>query len=114
MKKVLAGIFAAAIIFSAESATALAAGPGGHFIDADGDGICDNAGRPPICADADGDGVCDICLADYGSCPAGNGAAFVDVDGDGICDHYAAGQGRGQGGRLRGGRGNGFRGGRGR
>ena len=44
--------------------------------------------------DADGDGVCD----NYGSGYCGNGAGYVDADGDGVCDNYAGqGQGRGQG-----------------
>ena len=44
MKKVLFRIFAAAIVLSMAVTTALAAEPGGgrYFVDADGDGICDN------------------------------------------------------------------------
>ncbi|MCD4845330.1 MAG: hypothetical protein K8R25_12670 [Methanosarcinales archaeon] len=48
------------------------------FIDADGDGACDNLGNRPNFVDADGDGVCDN---------PGNGANFIDVDGDGTCDN---------------------------
>ena len=54
------------------------AGAGRGFVDADGDGVCDNYG-------------------------AGTGRGFVDTDGDGVCDNYGTGTGR-QGGRL-GGRG---------
>ena len=45
MKKVLFRIFAAAIVLSMAVTTALAAEPGGgrYFVDADGDGVCDNA-----------------------------------------------------------------------
>lgn len=63
------------------------------FVDADGDGICDN--HPKGCGqcqgrggfvDADGDGVCD-------NHPKGRGqgqgrGGFVDADGDGICDNH--------------------------
>ncbi len=57
--------------------TAFAAHPC-NFVDADGDGICDNGDTHCSFVDADGDGVCD------------NGdthCSFVDADGDGICDN---------------------------
>lgn len=143
MKRVLTGILTAVLAVSLCAATAFAAGPrcGRYYVDADGDGVCDNIGSrcvyvdadgDGICdncgarhghwagcggfVDADGDGVCDICGAKHGSCPAGNGSAFVDEDHDGICDNFQSGQGRGCGyGRGgQGGRGNGFRGGRNR
>ena len=89
MKKALFGILSAAIALSLCAATAFAAGPrcGRYYVDADGDGICDNAGSRCV---------------------------YVDADGDGICDSYQSGQGWGcrRGGQC--GRGNGFRGGRGR
>ena len=46
MKKVFAGILSAAIVLSMCATAAFAAGPGcgRYFVDADGDGICDNAG----------------------------------------------------------------------
>ncbi len=52
---------------------------GPRFVDADGDGICDNAGT-------NGKGL-------------GNGKGFVDADGDGVCDNKGTGQGlrRGKG-----------------
>ena len=62
------------------------------FIDADGDGICDNSGKAlgsgqgwgkkyrTNFVDEDGDGVCDN---------------FVDEDGDGICDLARGGQQQG-------------------
>lgn len=118
MKKALLGVLSTVIILSVCATTAFAAGPrfGRNFVDADGDGICDNAGSGCVYADADGDGLCDVCGAEHGSCLTGEGAAFVDADGDGICDNYGSGQGRGCGYGRGGpcGRGNGFRGGRGR
>ena len=69
------------------------------YVDADGDGVCDNygsgyCGNGAGYVDADGDGVCD----NRGSGYCGNGAGYVDADGDGVCDNYAGqGQGRGQG-----------------
>ncbi len=143
MKRVLTGILTAALAVSLCAATAFAAGPrcGRYYVDADGDGVCDNIGSQCAYVDADGDGLCDLCGAEHGSCPTGKGMAFVDkdgdgicdncgvhhwcggaggnfvdADGDGICDNYQSGQGRGCGyGRGgQGGWGNGFRGGRNR
>lgn len=113
MKKTLLGILGAAVLLSMCVATAFAAGPGcgRQFVDADGDGVCDNAGAMCGYVDEDGDGVCDLCGAGRGGCPAGAGTAFVDEDG--VCDNLGSGRGRGAGrGGLRGGCG--FRGGRGR
>ena len=95
MKKALFRIFAAAIVLSMAVTTALAAEPGGGrcFVDADGDGVCDNY--------ASGQGRGFRC-----------GGGFVDADGDGICDNYAFGQGCGFRSGACGGRGTGFRGGR--
>ena len=99
MKKTLLGVLSTVIVLSVCAATAFAAGPrcGRNFVDADGDGICDNAGSGCVYADADGDGLCDVCGAEHGSCPTGEGAAFVDADGDGICDNYGTGLGLGHG-----------------
>jgi rubredoxin len=70
------------------------AGMGYGYVDADGDGICDNCGTNFV--DADGDGVCDNCT----------GTNYVDADGDGVCDNMVTpnawsgsrtgGQGRGR------------------
>lgn len=103
MKKLLVNILMMAVVLSAGTTSAFAAGygQGAYFTDANGDGICDYAGANcPYYADADGDGICD----NYGN---GYGRYFVDADGDGICDNYANGAcpGRGMG------RGCGFRGG---
>ena len=89
MKRTLFGVLSAAIVLSLCMSAAFAAGPGGGrcFADADGDGICDNAG---------------------------SGCTYSDADGDGICDNYAPGQGAGYGRGCHGGRGHGFRGGCGR
>lgn len=89
MKKVFLGILSTAIVLSMCSAAAFAAGPGcgRHFVDAGGDGVCDNAGNRCAYADADGDGFCDVCGAEHGTCLIGAGAAFADADGDGICDN---------------------------
>ena len=110
MKKVFSGVLAAAIVLSMCLATGFAAGPGcgRHFADADGDGVCDNAGSQCAYTDADGDGICDVCGAAHAQ-PGGN---FVDADGDGICDNYRSGRGCGYGRGARGGCGTGFRGGR--
>ena len=117
MKRVLAGILTALLTISLCGVTAFAAGPGGgrHFVDTDGDGVCDNAGSQCVYVDADGDGVCDnannqcvyVDADGDGVCdrcgaihaqPGGGG--FVDADGDGVCDHYQSGQGCGRGART--------------
>ncbi|MFZ3383593.1 MAG: hypothetical protein WA144_06675 [Candidatus Methanoperedens sp.] len=54
--------------------------PGPGFVDADGDGICDNM------IDENGDGINDQ-RGYRGAGHMGKGAGFVDSDGDGICDH---------------------------
>ncbi|MCI8454832.1 MAG: hypothetical protein HFE84_09495 [Lachnospiraceae bacterium] len=107
MTKALAGILTAATVLSIGITTAFAACPGAgrNFVDADGNGVCDN--YESICSyvDTDNDGICDNCGACHGNCPSQNesGRSYMDVDGDGICDNYTAGRARG--------RGNGFRGG---
>ena len=103
MKKTFLGVLGTAVLLSMCVTTAFAAGPGSGrwFTDADGDGICDNAGAMCAFVDADGDGICDN---------AGAMCAFVDADGDGVCDNLGSGQSRGSGYGFRGGCG--FRGGR--
>ena len=96
MKKMVIGTISAALVLSMAVTGAFAAGHGnGHgrnFVDANGDGVCDNygTGRGQYFVDADGDGVCD----NYGT---GRGQYFVDADGDGVCDNYGTGCGHGQG-----------------
>lgn len=79
--------------------------PGGYgpnYVDADGDGVCDNCGSGYYgrmngngganFVDADGDGVCDNCGSGYYGRMNGNrGANFVDADGDGVCDNCGTG-----------------------
>lgn len=113
MRKVFLGALAAVIVLSADVGTAFAAGAGcgRYFVDADADGVCDNAGSMCTYADADGDGVCDVCGTSYTGCLTGNGTFFVDADGDGVCDNYVTGQcvgnawGRGNGRGSQGGHG---------
>ena len=51
MKRLLTGMLAAALVLSLGVTSAFAAGRGGHhsggynFVDADGDGVCDNYGQ---------------------------------------------------------------------
>lgn len=94
MRKVLLGALAAVIVLLANVGTAFAAGAGcgRYFVDANGDGVCDNAGSICTYADADGDGVCDNCGIYHWCDMTGNGGNHVDADGDGICDNYVTGQ----------------------
>ena len=104
MRKMMSGIAAMAAVFIMSNATALAAevaeipssqdadtivscgycGVSCTFVDADGDGICDNyaaqlCGAGTGLVDADGDGICD----NYGTYGCGMGAGFVESDLDG-------------------------------
>jgi hypothetical protein len=79
---------------------------GTRFIDANGDGICDNNASGKVSAgmrnqgkvkpnfvDANGDGICDNNAT--GTMGAGKGNRgktkpnFIDADGDGVCDNFA-------------------------
>lgn len=115
MRKKFLSVLGMTVILSMYATTAFAACPRGgcNFVDADGDGICDNSGSMCIYTDADGDGICDNCGSYHwcGMAGIGCGGNFVDEDSDGICDNYVAGQCRGNG---RGRYGCGFRGGRNR
>ena len=104
MKRAFLGVLTSVILLSAGTATAFAADyrDGHYFIDADGDGICDNCGihhwrgaNQDGCSryfvDADQDGICDNCGIHHWCATDGTecGRYFVDADGDGICDNYA-------------------------
>lgn len=101
MKKALATVLTAAVLFGVCATGAWAAGHHGggwntavgrvcswndgvcdsHTCrkDADGDGVCDVCGATVTCwEDADGDGVCDSCGTSH--------TCRQDGDGDGICD----------------------------
>ena len=60
MKKMRIGILAAAMVLAVGTTSAFAAGPGRglRYVDANGDGICDNAGQYCRYVDANGDGSC--------------------------------------------------------
>ena len=80
MKKMVMGTISAALVLSMAVTGAFAAGCGNdrgrNFVDANGDGVCDNYGTGTGC---------------------GRGQYFVDADGDGVCDNYGTGAGCGQG-----------------
>ena len=89
MKRILIGALTTAMVLSpgVTGASAYgwrhasgtgACGYGCHYVDADGDGLCDCHGSSCPYMDAGGDGVCDY----HGSsCP------YMDADGDGACDY---------------------------
>ena len=92
MKKRIVAMLVAAVLCMGVTGALAAYGRG--YVDADGDGVCDNygtgCGRGQYFVDADGDGICD-------NCGTGRGQYFVDANGDGVCDNYGTGCGRGQG-----------------
>jgi len=85
--KLVAGILIAALVATSIGVAAARYGTdsGVRYVDANGDGVCDNIGERPGYVDEDGDGVCD----NQGSRGfRGYGRIFVDTDGDGICDNF--------------------------
>ncbi len=58
MKKILMGTAIAALVLTVGGTGAFAAG-GRNYVDANGDGICDNRGNYCRFVDTGGDGVCD-------------------------------------------------------
>ena len=72
MKRLIT-LFLAVLMVAGLATTAMARGGGGwgrNYVDADGNGVCDN----------------------YGT---GCGRNYVDADGDGVCDNYGTGCHRG-------------------
>lgn len=113
IKKTALGILAASMVLSTGTATTFAARTdcGRYYVDANGDGICDNYDSSKHnCrfTDKNKDGICDNC----GLASHKKGQNFVDKDGDGICDNR--GNGKGNGNRNGRKQGNGCHNGRGR
>ena len=99
MRKLMVPVFAAValvmvmgtVAFAADTPAAPANGPGQcvNFVDADSDGVCDNAGTqvPPRDGTGSRNGAGEQQSgAGIGGGQGGNGA-FVDADGDGVCDN---------------------------
>ncbi|MDU5209327.1 MAG: hypothetical protein E6441_08675 [Clostridium sp.] len=84
MKKTLIGILTTVMVLSigVTSAFAVSSRAGENFVDADGNGICDN----------------------YDEKQNINGKNYIDEDNDGVCDNYNSDNGQGQRKRFRGGR----------
>ena len=81
MKKILIGTAIAALVLMVGVTGAFAAG-GRNYVDANGDGICDNRGNYCRFVDTDGDGVCDY----HGtSCRYGGGYSGHGCHG---CGHH--------------------------
>jgi hypothetical protein len=86
MKKLLSlaaifGLFLALTVVATDQAQAQSRPANKGFVDANNDGINDNA------QDADGDGIPNGQDPDYVGTSAGNGRGFVDENGDGINDN---------------------------
>lgn len=95
-----------ALSLGTTSVVATGSGAGCHYVDANGDGVCDYAGNTCSYVDTDGDGICDNYQSYQENCPVNGGANFVYTDSDDLYDNDTAGQALGNG--------NGFRGGCGR
>ena len=80
MKKMVMGTISAALVLSMAVTGAFAAGYGNgrgrNFVDANGDGVCDNYASGACAGQGNG---------------CGQGAGYVDADGNGTCDNYEAG-----------------------
>ena len=103
MKKLLTGIFTAAMVLSIGATGAFAAcmGQGRRYTDANAEGVCDNPTyrtQSTACArfaDSNGDGICDSCGSGYGFVDANGqngtcGNGYVDANGDGVCDNQGS------------------------
>ncbi len=97
IRKLMVPVFAALALVMVMGTVALAAdepvtrpnGPGQcvNFVDENGDGVCDNAGRQAAPRDGTGNQYgAGQRQAGQGAGQGGNGA-FVDADGDGACDN---------------------------
>lgn len=84
MKKIRIAALSAAVVLTLGVTTAFAAG--GRFARLNGGSW--SAGQGACYVDANGDGVCD----NYGT---GVNCRYVDADGDGVCDNYGTGLGGG-------------------
>ena len=62
-----------------------AGGAGCGFVDADGDGVCDNYGTS---ACNHGGAASSSSSAVVDAAYTGNGCGYVDADGDGVCDNF--------------------------
>ena len=85
MKKRIVAMLVAAVLCMGVTGALAAYGRG--YVDADGDGVCDNCAGNWV--DANGDGICDNCV---GNCAGNRGSAcgnWADADGDGVCDNYS-------------------------
>lgn len=105
MKKVLAIILAVILLVSAGTIGVFAAR--GSFIDADGDGACDNALTAGNYVDENNDGICDNRKNENKSQGPGikKGTDFIDADEDGVCDNRGTDECKGKGYGRQGGRG---------
>lgn len=86
MKKLLTGIVAMAFVFSAGSTTVFAHGHSHsrRYAECNTNELCDYCNSLCHFIDNDGDDICDIC----GSEDCRKCTGFVDANGDGICDNY--------------------------
>lgn len=109
MLKLVAGFVAGATILTVGTVSAFASSQGNYFeplvktrvydtascnaqcyVDADGNGVCDNwgtHGKGMNFVDADDNGVCD----NLGTGTNGYSQNYVDADNDGVCDNWGTG-----------------------
>lgn len=81
MHKIWKGAVVGALVLAIGATTAFAAGGGWHRASGSWTGC---RGSDCRYVDADGDGVCDN---------RGTGCRYTDADGDGVCDYYGTGMG---------------------
>lgn len=91
MKRIVLGVLAAGIILTVGATTAFAAGMHGSRASGANAGICLSGSTCSVYVDADGDGICDNCTSDHGAClNNGSYGNYADADGDGVCDNRGA------------------------
>ncbi len=96
MKKIITLGLTAAILISASATTAFAASTwkGTNYANTAGNAVSDYFGRYSNFVDADGDGICDNTGLYIGMGRGKNGGRFIDNDGDGVNDNIGSGIGR--------------------
>ena len=90
MKRILLGVLAAGIVLFIGATTVFASG----MHDGQGNAFClSGVCQTSSCSnyvDADGDGLCDNCDGSHGACWTDGCSNYVDTDDDGLCDNHSA------------------------
>ena len=92
MKKIVVGIMATALVLSVGPVSVFAScsSHNRHHVEVEHKESCEHYNTSCQFVDADGDGICDDCGSH--ECRSKKCSDYVDADGDGVCDNHAAGK----------------------